>query len=362
MESNACLLFSLSQGVGPKTFLKLIKHFGSAKKAWEDLDLETSKNLGIGEKIFEKFDASRKSIDLSSYIKKLEQAKVKVVGYTDVLYPQSLKKLDSSPIVLFCKGNLDLLQVTQTIGIVGARKITAYGRDVTEKLTSELVSNNFCIVSGLAFGVDAIAHKTALENKGNTIAVLGCGVDCVTPLENENLYEEILDKNGLIISEYRLGLPPSLGSFPARNRIIAALSLGILVTEAAEDSGSLITADEALKLENPVFAVPGSINSQMSRGTLKLLKHGAHLVTSAQDILSELKIKNSELRIDKKSYEALSFTTEEKMILDLIQSEPLSMDEISKKTKIPIVGLMALVSGLEMKGAAKNKNGELALE
>lgn len=360
MESNLCLLFSLSQGVGPKTFLKLIKYFGSAEKAWNELNVESAKNLGIGQKLFEKFDLSRKNIDLADYLEKIKKAKVKVVGYTDTLYPQSLKQLDAPPIVLFCKGNLELLTSDLTIGIVGARKITTYGKDVTEKLTSELVLHDFCIVSGLAFGVDAIAHKTAIEHYGKTIAVLGCGVDCVTPLENQSLYEEILDRNGLILSEYRLGLSPSSGSFPARNRIIAGLSRGVLVTEAAEDSGSLITANEALKLGKFVFAVPGSINSQMSKGALKLLKQGAHIVTSTHDILEKLEV--TSLNNKKNELDLSQFSSDEKLILELIQNEPLSMDEISRKTKIPITRLMALTSGLEMKGVVENKNGECVLK
>ncbi|MBP7832682.1 MAG: DNA-processing protein DprA, partial [Candidatus Levybacteria bacterium] len=226
MEENACLSFSLCKGVGPKTFLKLVRHFGSAQNAWNAFDLESAKEVGIGEKTYLKFDTSRKELDIEDYLLKINRAKVSIIGFTNLLYPQSLKVLESPPIVLFCKGDVELLKHLQNIGIVGARKITSYGKDVTQNLTSDLVANNFCIVSGLAFGVDAIAHKTALEHKGKTIAVLGCGVDCVTPLENERLYEEILDKGGLIVSEYRLGLPPSAGSFPARNRIIAALSLG----------------------------------------------------------------------------------------------------------------------------------------
>lgn len=359
MEDVACLQFSLSKGIGPKTFLKLLAHFNSAHNAWEKLNISTAAELGIGEKTFLKFDASRKDIQISEYVKKLKQAKVKVIGFTNPLYPLCLKRLDSPPIVLFCKGNLELLKIERALGIVGARKITTYGKDVTEKLTSELVLHDFCIVSGLAFGVDAVAHKAAISNDGKTIAVLGCGVDCVTPLENERLYEEILDSGGLIISEYRLGLPPSTGSFPARNRIIAALSLGVLVTEAAEDSGSLITAEEALKLQKSVFAVPGSIHSQMSKGTLKLLKQGAHIVASASDILEEFEIKPRDF--SKSEIDLSRFSHDEKIILEIIQNESQSMDDISKKTKIPLIKLMALTSGLEMKGIVESKNGELML-
>ncbi len=359
MEDNACLQFSLSKGIGPKTFLKLLSYFTSAQDAWDKLNLLTAKEVGIGEKTFQKFDNFRQELHISQYLEKLSHAKVTVIGFTNPLYPQSLRSLEAPPIVLFCKGNLELLKLDRTMGIVGSRKITSYGNDVTEKLTSELVSNGFCIVSGLALGVDAIAHKTTLENNGNTIAVLGCGVDCVTPLENQSLYEEILDKNGLIVSEYRLGLPPSVGSFPARNRIIAALSMGVLVTEAAQDSGSLITADEAIKLGKPVFAVPGSINSQMSKGTLKLLKSGAHVVTDASDILEKLEViprnsKRTELDLS-------HFSADEKIILELIQDEPLSMDAISKRANLPVFKILGIITNLELQGIVKNQNGEVTL-
>lgn len=361
-ENIFCLCFSLSIGVGPKTFLKLIKYFGSAETAWQKLDLKNHKEAGAGDSAFAKFQDFRKSFNLEKYLLKLKKAKVKVVGFSDENYPISLKKLNSPPIVLFCKGNLELLRLERNIGVVGARKITSYGKDVTEKLVSELLSYDFTIVSGLAFGVDATAHTTALENHGKTIAVLGCGVDCCTPSENQDLYERILDSKGLIISEYPLGMPPSAGSFPARNRIIAGLSLGVLVTEAAEDSGSLITAEESIKLGHPVFAVPGPITSQMSRGTLKLLKQGAKLVTSGQDIMENFQFSAPNLQsISKQKIFNFKLNTQEKKIVELIENEALPLDLLAKKTGIPMVKVMVIVSGLEMRGILITENGEVGL-
>lgn len=360
-EDEACLCFSLSDGVGPKTFIKLVKFFGSAKDAWEKLDGSNYKEAGLGNAAYKKLESSRADLELAEYLDKLKKTKVKAVGYTDEKYPQSLKELDAPPIVLFCKGNLELLKSSQNIGVVGARKITNYGKEVTEKLTAELVSCDMTIVSGLAFGVDATAHKTTVENQGNTVAVLGCGVDCCTPAENQDLYEKILDNNGLIISEYPLGMPPLPGTFPARNRIIAALSLGILVTEAAEDSGSLITAKEARKLEKPVFAVPGPITAQMSRGSLKLLKEDASLVTSGKDILEVLKIKSPSFVKTTAGKQNLKLSKQEKRIVELLENEEMPLDSISKATKIPMVKLMVLVSGLEMRNVVKIIAGDVIL-
>lgn len=357
-ESLACLYFSLCPGIGPKTFLKLLHHFNSAKNAWENLDHINAKEIGIREGVYQKFISFKEMLNKNKYFGKLKKAKVQIIGYTDSRYPENLKKLKDPPICLFYKGNIDLLLGTRNIAVVGARKVTSYGREVTEKLVAELVSSDFTIVSGLAVGVDAISHETALKEKGNTIAVLGCGVDCCTPLENERLYEKILDQGGLIISEYSLGTPPSVGSFPARNRIIAGLSLGVLITEAAEDSGSLITAEEAKILGRYVFAVPGSINSAMSRGSLKLIKQGSYLVQAGRDILEVLQIAHVSpmRRVNKEN-----FSIEERKILSVLEIEPQSLDTLSKLLKLPIVKVSVITSGLEMRGVVTNSGGMISL-
>ncbi len=360
-ENEACLLFSLCDRIGPKTFLKLLNAFGSAKSAWEGLDSEAVAEKLITQKLYEKFRVFKKEFNLQVYLDKLKKTKVRVIGYTDSYYPESLKQLDAPPIVLYCKGNVEILKAERKIGIVGARKITSYGKDVTEKLTSELVFNGFTIVSGLAFGVDVVSHKTALEHNGETIAVLGCGVDCCTPAENQNLYEHILDSKGLILSEYSLGFPPSAGLFPARNRIIAGLSLGVLITEAAEDSGSLITAEEARKLNRPVFAVPGSIHSHMSKGAIKLLKEGAFLASTGKDILEQLKY-SSRKQTDLARIRNYLLTSKEKLIIDKLQEEALTIDILAKKTQISMMKLMVIISSLEMRGIVENRSGEIILK
>ncbi len=390
VEEDYILAFSNSIGVGPKSFLKLLKLYGSAEKAWRQSSPEKFKNAGVGKVFYGKFENFKKEFNIDEYKKKLQKAKVEFIPYGDKFYPESLKSIESSPIGLYVKGNKGLLlncmypspqpsplgggsdhhslsprerareRGMPVLAVVGSRKITSYGRQVTENLVIELVANNFIIVSGMALGVDGIAHKSAVEQGGSTIAVLGCGVDCPYPRENEKLYEEILDSGGLVISEYPLGMPANQGTFPARNRIVAGLSSSVLITEAAEDSGSLITAELAIKQGKTVFAVPGPITSQMSRGAIKLLKQGAKLVQTADDIFDELKVKGEKGKgksvIASAAKQSLSKV--ELKVYECIQNEEKGIDEISRETKIKTSELMSILSGMELSGIVKSFNGK----
>src|SRR3989344_2172040 len=273
-ERNYWLGFSSFPGIGPAKLKKLLDIFGSAKDAWEAAMPRLAKL--IGEEVANKFDNFRSKFSIENYVGQLIRKDVVFLISTDKEYPELLKKIKNPPFVLYCRGNVEILRSSQNdnvgrIAVVGTRRTTQYGREVTKLLTQELVENGFTIVSGLALGVDAISHMTALENNGKTIAVLGCGVDCCTPAENSSLYNSILKNGNCIVSEFPMGMKPTQWSFPARNRIIAGLSLGVLVTEGAEDSGSLITAEYARKFGRPVFAVPGPITSSMSKGPYKLI-------------------------------------------------------------------------------------------
>lgn len=372
-EEHYYLAFSCSPGIGPKTFTTLLNYFQTAHVAWTANE-EDVRQAGIGQKTYEKFDDFRKTFDISEYLGKLKKAKVTFVSRANKNYPQELFALPDPPIGIFVKGNISVIpnsfrnpngilkQVQDdmkgnfpSIAIVGTRKITSYGTTVTEKLTAQLVSYGVTIVSGLAFGVDAEAHKTTLANNGTAIAVLGCGVDCPFPRENEHLYSEIIEHGGTIISEYPLGQEPNKGTFPARNRIIAALSQAVLIPEAAADSGSLITAEWAKRLEKKIFAVPGPITSSQSAGTLYLLQQGAKLIVKADDIIQELGLRNYGVR--KKSIQLENLTHEERRILEIIEDEPLSLDALSKILKLPVFKLSPLISNLEIKGIIK-KTGQ----
>lgn len=337
MERNYWLGLSTFPTIGPAKFRKILEEFGTAKAAWE---------------------AKKSDFSIEKYLNELKKKNVWFVTLKDKEYPKLLKEIKDPPYVLYGKGDKKLLNENKTFGVVGARKTTEYGREVTKLLTTELVLNGFTIVSGLALGVDAISHMTALENSGKTIAVLGCGVDCCNPGENQSIYNSIVAK-GLIVSEFPLGMKPTKWTFPARNRIIAGLSQAVLVTEGAEDSGSLITANFALKFNRKVFAVPGPITSSMSKGPYKLIAKGARLVTGVKDILEELKIPSTKSQIPNKS-KSIKFKTatkEEQKILDLLQNESLHFDEIVRKINRDSARIAGILSVMEIKGMIRSIDG-----
>ncbi|MCL5433295.1 MAG: DNA-processing protein DprA, partial [Patescibacteria group bacterium] len=311
--------------------------------------------LLVGESLTTKFEEFKKKFSVKKYSDKLKSKKVSFLVLTDKEYPKLLKQIKNPPFLIYFKGDIKTFKNEKTIGIVGTRKITQYGKEVTEQFTEKLVDANFTIISGLAFGVDAVSHKTAIESNGKTIAVLGSGVDLCFPLSNKAIYNSIVEKYGAVVSEFPIGEPPSKGSFPRRNRIIAGLSQGVLVTEGAEDSGALLTADYAFEFKRKVFAVPGPITSNLSKGPYKLIQRGAKLVTSIDDILSELKVqiprfKNYDLRFKKGD------TEEENKILQLLQNENLGFDQIVRKTKIDPSRLGSILSMMEIKGFITNLN------
>lgn len=350
--------FSLFPGIGPATFKRLLIHFITAKNAW-NADYEELKKAGVSEKISRQFVEFKKKFSFEKQLDLLQKKNIMFVTWDDSLYPNRLKQIKNPPFVLYVKGSLDLLSKEPLyIGIVGARKVTNYGREVTEQFTRYLSHAQFTVVSGLAYGVDTIAHKTTLESGGNTIAVLGCGVDCCTPQENQNLYNEIIEKGGSIVSELPLSHPPTAGSFPARNRIIAGLSDSVLVTEGTEDSGALITAEYAFDTGKTVYAVPGPINSLLSKGPYKLLKKGAILVTSPHEILENMQLPIYSFTEKQK---ISGDSKEEELILTALQREELTIDELVRITQISASQINILVSLMELKGYLINKSGKFKI-
>jgi DNA processing protein len=244
---------------------------------------------------------------------------------------------------------------------VGTRKPTPYGKQVTEKLTGELVFSGITIVSGLARGVDGLAHRITLERKGTTIAVLGCGVDIIYPPDHQTLYYDILKSGGAVISEVPPGHTVARGLFPARNRIISGISRGVLVTEGAEDSGSLITAQCALDQGRDVFAVPGPISSYLSAGPAKLIKQGAKVVTEVADILDELKISPSTYHTNRLQ-QKLREKPEEQQMIDLIASGTVHFDDIVRALHLSPATVGSILTVLELDGILQNLgNGEYGL-
>lgn len=265
---------------------KLLERYKEPEKIWY-LDKKDLERLDINKENINKIldIYYKQNIDnIMFYIKKNN---IKVISINDKEYPESLKRIYDPPIVLYANGNLNLLN-NKSIAIVGCRLCSVYGKIITKKLAYNLSEKNITIISGMARGIDSYAHIGALEAKGSTIAVLGSGIDVIYPKENERLYYEIIRNNGLILSEYIVGTKPIPINFPRRNRIISALSNGVLVTEAKIRSGSFITVDFALEQGKEIFSVPGNINSANSEGTNSLIKQGAKLVTCVEDILDEI--------------------------------------------------------------------------
>lgn len=345
--------------IGPKRFAVLYKYFKNVKDIWGSGKGDLIK-AGLFEKIASDFVSFREKFDPASCFLRLQKLGIRVITIENKEYPESLKKTDSAPFLLYIMGQI-LPEDSLALGIVGTRKITSYGRQVTENLTSLLVGSGITIVSGLAYGVDSVAHNTAIDSGGRTIGVWAGGLDTITDGYRKNLVSKILkDKRGAVVSEYPLGFSPQVSTFPQRNRIIAGLSLGVLVTEAAEDSGSLITAKYAQKFKRQVFAVPGPITSTMTSGTAKLLKGGAKLVYSVRDILDELEIeqraKIQEVR------KILPDDKNEEMILKILENEEKTVDQIVRDSKIKSGPIASILTLMEIKGKIKNMgNGTYAI-
>ncbi len=335
---------SQAPGIGQKRFKILVENFKSTREVWESPD-KLLKQI-LDQSVFEKFNKFRQSVDPEELLQDILHKNIQVLTLLDKNYPEKLKEIFDPPPVLYIKGELKL-EDNLALAVVGTRRVTAYGREVTEILVRDLASSGLTIVSGLARGVDALAHKAALDSGCRTIAVLGCGVDIVYPAQNVTLAKEII-KNGAIISEYPPGTQPIPGHFPARNRIISGLSLGTLVTEADEKSGSLITASLALEQNREVFAVPGPIYSQLSKGPSGLIKQGAKLVTSAADILEELNIEQK--KNSAKVKQIIPDNLDEEMIIKLLINEPKHIDELLRESKFSSNKLNGLLVTMELKG------------
>ncbi len=355
-ERKYWLGFSVFPGIGPFRFKLLLNYFGSAKAAWE-AKTETLKKIKLGEKLTDEFDHFRKTFDFNDYLQQLTKLHVAVLTLSDPKYPKLLKEIPDAPFVIYVKAKkLDKpLNLERTIAIVGTRKITNYGTDVTERLTQDLVAYGFTIISGMAYGVDAVAHRAAIDAGGKTIAVLGCGIDIIAPPSNARLYHAIGEEGGgAVISEMPLGLRPNKGLFPARNRIISGLSLGVVVTEGAGDSGALITARNAAEQGREVFAVPGPITSPYSKGPLKLIKNGAKLVESAEDILEELGIALRKASPFEAKILYRGEAKEEQKIIDLLKDRQLQIDEITRASGLTTGIVAATLTVLEMRGIVKD--------
>lgn len=352
-EALAFHLLNRLPGCGTKTIRRLAAHFGSATTAWnapvnEWLSLDQSKLKEIAE--------NRSRIDISSEATLLEHERINVIPFTDPHFPKLLTEIPDAPALLYSRGNFHLWQEKPLIAIVGSRNATNYGKQVTKELVRGLVQAGFGIVSGLAFGIDACAHEATIEVKGGTIAVLGSGINdhSLSPQSHIKLAHEILDTDGALISELAPGTPPSVGTFPARNRIMAGLTEGVIVIEAAEDSGSLITARLALDYNRSVFAVPGSIFSPVSIGTHTLLREGARIVTGMSDILAEIGDSHAAFTTKSVSLQTLSLSPDEEKVYTTLSHEGLHVDKLITIVRLETMHVNTILTKLELAGLIEN--------
>ena len=340
--------FNLIPGIGRAKFACLESYFGSLGVAWRASPAELER-AGLDRNSTHTIASWRTRISPDAEMEKLDRYGVKVFTWHDEGYPARLKEIYDYPPLLYIRGTI-IPEDEWCLAVVGTRRATTYGKQVAEEIVADLVRNRITIVSGLARGIDSVAHRSALEAGGRTIAVFACGLDIVYPAENAELAQRIMQQ-GALVSEYPLGTKPRANNFPRRNRIMSGLSLGVLIIEAGKASGAMITANIALEQDREVFAIPGSILSTTSRGTNCLIQEGAKLVTDCHDILEELNltavVQQSEAR------ERMPASDTESRLLEHLGAEPTHIDEICRLSSLPIATVSSTLAIMEIKGLVK---------
>lgn len=347
--------FTLIPGIGRVRLSRLEQYFGEMERAWQASATELEM-AGLDNRSIESIIARRSNISLDTEMEKLERYKVTVLTQKDEAYPSRLKEIYDSPPVLYIRGRF-APEDDWSLAVVGTRRPTYYGREVTEQIVGDLARNRITIVSGLAKGIDATAHRAALDSGGRSIAVFGCGLDIVYPRDHVKLAREVMER-GALVSEFPLGTPPRRENFPLRNRIMSGLSLGVMVVEAGKGSGALITTGHALEQNREVFAVPGSVLSSASRGTNRLIQEGAKLVLGANDILEELNLTMAVQQVEVK--ELVPATKTESTILQILRNlspEPTHIDEVGHQSRLPIATVSSTLAMMELKGMVKQVGG-----
>lgn len=341
------------------SFHNLISTFGSAKEVFRQRRSNFSSVKGIGEQTAENILNLSVENEVEKEILGAEKLGARIITLADD-FPVNLKSIFDPPPVLYVKGEI-LREDLLSLGVVGTRLATTYGETATRRLVGELVDRGFTIVSGLARGIDQLAHQTALKQNGRTIAVLGNGLRLYYPPENRKLQDRI-PESGAVISQFPLKTRSEKYNFPIRNQTISGLSLGTLVVEAGEKSGALITAICSLEIGRDVFAVPGKIDSPKSKGTNYLIKQGAKLVETADDIVSELSVEVQQALQPKKGYQKeliLNLAKDEQQVFDLIREEEIHIDSVSSQVGLPTHLVSGILVRLEIKGLIRQLAGKL---
>ncbi|MFK5926866.1 MAG: DNA-processing protein DprA [Desulfuromusa sp.] len=352
IEQQDLLRLHLTPGLGRTALFKLYQYFGNFTAPLQ-APPQHWREAGLAEKLYNKIPTENDQ-KFQQICHKLESQNVRLISFWDDDYPPLLREIHDPPALLYLRGKLP---TQDCFAIVGSRRATSAGLALTRNLATTLAHHNLCIVSGLARGVDSAAHRGALDAKGSTIAVLGCGIDRVYPPENSKLFQEIQQTNA-IITEYPPETPPLAGHFPGRNRIISGLSRGVLIVEAAEKSGSLITGDFALEQGRELFAIPGALQNPNSKGTNQLLKEGAQLVTEAADILQVL-WPNQPTRQEQGQYNNFTEQLDKPAlkVFQLLGHEPRHSDEIARECGLTPMELSAILLDLELRGGIQTLPG-----
>jgi DNA processing protein len=350
---NFKFLVSLAnfQKFGPVRLKKIKKHFKNYYDAFHS-NVEEYIKAGIEENIAKEFIVARTKIHPDQLMEQLEKENISIMAVDHSDFPKLLSEIYDPPQLLYYRGIIKKDEFA--LAIVGSRKITSYGERVVEKFVSGIAENKITVVSGLALGVDSLAHNITIKNGGRTVAVIGSGLDkqSIYPTQNRYLADKIVDSGGAVISEFPLGTPPLRHHFPQRNRIISGLSLGTIVIEAGEKSGALITASCAMEQGREVFAVPGNIFSPVSQGPNNLIKQGAKPVTTIDDVFEFMDLKQINNFI--KNREIVPETDEEKIIITNLNHEPTFINDLVRVTGLDINRINSTLTIMEMKGMVKN--------
>jgi DNA processing protein len=344
--------FTLIKGIGAVRLQALIQHFGELESAWRAAPADLAE-AGLGAKVIERVIQAREKVDLEKIWDQIASQGIKILTWEDEAYPARLKEIDQPPPVLYIRGEY-LPEDVFAVALVGTRRVTPYGRQITEEIAAFLAGNGMTVVSGLARGVDAIAHTVALKAGGRTLGILGCGVDRIYPPEHRALAEQMMER-GAIISDYAPGTPPDASNFPPRNRIISGLSLAVVVIEAGETSGALITAEFAAEQGREIFAVPGSILAPQSKGTNKLIQQGALPLLNASDLMQALNL--TRVGEQKAARKALPADAIEAQLLSVLGEQPVHVDELRNQTGLPIEKVSATLTLMELKGMVRQVGG-----
>lgn len=344
--------FSQVSGIGAARLRALLDYFGHLEEAWK-APTHDLQQAGLDKRSLANLIATRGRLDLDAEVEKLARAQVQVLTWDDAAYPPNLRQIFNAPPVLYIRGSVETRD-EWAVAVVGTRRASVYGKEAARLVATGLARAGVTVVSGLARGIDTIAHRASLEAGGRTLAVLGSGPDVVYPYENARLAAEILER-GALISEYPLGTRPEARNFPPRNRIISGLTLGTVVVEAGRSSGALITADFAVEQGRDVFSVPGSIFARGSQGTNSLIQQGAKVVCDISDVLEEL---NLTMISEQAQARAIIPDNEtEAALLEHLSEEPVHVDALGRAVDLPIAEVTSTLALMELKGQVRQVGG-----